>query len=245
MHVVIRTTRVLVVSLSLAGCAATGPEGALIADPFESANRSVHAFNKGLDKGFLKPTAEVYDLVTPTLLRHIFGNALSNLELPGIFVNQLLQGEATAAVTTLGRFTVNTIYGAAGALDPATELGLPKTSTDFGLTMARWGIDEGVYVELPLFGPSTARDTVGLIVDAALRPTSYLGGGTDAAIASATVRAVEIVDRRARNAGLIDDLLYHSEDSYVSLRASYIQNRRRKAHGGKTDIDALPDLFSE
>lgn len=235
----------LAVCFLVGACASTPPsEEALIADPYEGFNRSVHSFNKTLDKSVLRPASRVYGFVTPTLFRHIFGNAVSHLELPGIFVNQMLQGEAEEALATFGRFGVNTIYGAAGTLDPATEVGLPKTNTDFGLTMASWGVDEGAYLELPLFGPSTARDAVGFVVNMAFQPTTYISGGTEVAIASATVRAVSIVDTRDKRGGLIDDLLYNSEDSYISLRASYIQNRRRAAAGGETQVDDLPDLFS-
>jgi len=232
-------------SLSVSACASKRTDGELIADPYESTNRTIHSFNKTLDQSILKPTAEAYDFVTPTLVKHLFGNAFSHLELPAIFVNQLLQGDASEAAATFGRFTVNTIYGAGGTLDPASEVGLPKEPTDFGLTLASWGVPEGSYIELPLFGPSTTRDAFGLLVDTAFQPTTYISGGSEVVIATATVRALEIVDTRARNGRLIDDVLYRSEDSYVSLRASYIQNRRRKASGGETDLDALPDLFSE
>jgi phospholipid-binding lipoprotein MlaA len=229
----------------LSACA-VGPaqEGELVADPYEGFNRSMHSFNVGLDSAVLQPAAQAYDFVTPTLVQHLFGNAMSHLELPGIFVNQMLQGDAEEALATFGRFTLNTVYGAGGTLDPATEFGLPKESTDFGLTLASWGVGEGAYLELPLFGPSTSRDAVGTLVDVAFQPSTYVSGGTEVAIASAAVRALEIVDARNRRAGLIDEILYRSEDSYVSLRASYIQNRRRRASGEETDPENLPDLFS-
>ena len=245
MNVFGRIAAILVVGVSLGACeSAPQGEDALVHDPYENFNRSVHSLNKGLDSAVLRPASRAYDLVTPTLFKHIFGNAVSNLELPGIFINHMLQGEAEDALATFGRFTVNTIYGAGGALDPATELGLPKEPTDFGLTLASWGVDEGAYLELPLFGPSTARDTVGIVVDMAFQPTTYISGGTEVAIVSATVSALEIVDKRDRRGVLIDDLLYRSEDSYISLRANYIQNRRRAAAGGETNVDELPDLFS-
>ncbi len=228
------------------GACASGPvpDGKLVHDPYEETNRSIHSLNKGLDSAILRPASRAYDVATPTLFKHLFGNAMSHLELPGIFINHMLQGDAEEALATFGRFTVNTIYGAGGTLDPATEVGLPKEKTDFGLTLASWGVDEGVYLELPLFGPTTTRDAFGSLVDIAFQPTTYVTGGTEVAIASATVRALDIVDPRDRRVVLIDDLLYRSEDSYVSLRANYIQNRRKLASGGETDVDSLPDLFS-
>ncbi|MEM7211898.1 MAG: VacJ family lipoprotein [Pseudomonadota bacterium] len=235
----------VLLSALLAGCAIDPTGAGLVADPLEDINRSIHEVNKGLDRAVLRPAADVYDVATPTLFKHVFGNAVRHLTLPGTFVNYVLQGDTDEAVATLGRFTLNTVYGAGGALDPATEFGLPLAPTDFGLTLASWGVDEGPYVELPLFGPSTARDTVGLLVDTALQPTTYVTGGVEITIASATVRALDIVDRRNRNKGLIDDVLYRSEDSYVSLRTAYIQNRRKRASGGETNVDDLPDLFEE
>ena len=245
MRALVGNIGVAVLALSLGACA-SGPavEGELVADPYESTNRSIHEINKGLDQAILRPASKAYDVATPTLFKHLFGNAMSHLELPGIFVNQMLQGDAEEAIATFGRFTVNTIYGAGGTLDPATDVGLPKESTDFGLTLASWGVDEGVYIELPLLGPTTTRGAVGSLVDIAFQPTTYISGGTEVVIASATVRALDIVDSRNRRGVLIDDLLYRSEDSYVSLRANYIQNRRRRASGGETDVDSLPDLFS-
>lgn len=236
---------VLVVGGLLGACSAP-VEGELVADPYEGFNRTVHDVNVGLDTAVVRPASQAYDLVTPTLFRHLFSNAISHLDLPNVFVNHMLQGDGEEALATFGRFAVNTIYGAGGTLDPATELGLPKEDTDFGLTLATWGVREGAYIELPLFGPSTERDAVGLLVDFALTPTTYISGGGEPAVqaALAAVRPVEILEGRARRAALIDDLLYRSEDSYVSLRTNYIQNRRRRASGDETDVESLPDLFS-
>ena len=240
-----RVASIFLVGAVLGACESAPQQGdELVHDPYESFNRSVHSLNKGLDSAVLRPASRAYDLVTPTLIRHLFGNALSNLELPGIFVNHMLQGDAEDALSTFGRFTVNTIYGAGGVLDPATELGLPKNPTDFGLTLASWGVDEGAYLELPLLGPSTTRDTVGMVVNMAFQPTTYVTGGVETTIISATVRTLEIVDKRDKRGVLIDDLLYRSEDSYISLRTNYIQNRRRRAAGGETQVEDLPDLFS-
>ena len=245
MSLVLRYVTVLLFATLVSGCASDPADRDLVQDPLEDVNRSIHAVNKGLDQAVLRPAADVYDFTTPTLFKHVFGNAVSHIALPGMFVNRVLQGDAEEAASVLGRFTVNTLYGAGGALDPATEIGLHLSQTDFGLTLASWGIEEGPYLELPLFGPSTARDAVGIVVDAALQPTTYITGGAEITVAAATVRALDIVDKRNRNKRLIDDVLYRSEDSYVSLRTAYIQNRRRQAAGGETNVDDLPDLFAE
>ncbi|MEM8754753.1 MAG: MlaA family lipoprotein, partial [Pseudomonadota bacterium] len=99
--------------LAVAGCASAPAEpGALIADPYESTNRSFHAFNKGVDTVIVRPVAQAYDFATPELFKHLLGNGLQHLRLPGIFINRLLQGDAEAAGEVLGRFTLNTLMGA-------------------------------------------------------------------------------------------------------------------------------------
>lgn len=236
---------VLASALALSACASGGGSSELVDDPFETFNRDVHEFNKGMDMVLLRPLSQVYDLMMPTLFKHMIGNAFNHLALPGTFVNHLLQGDTEDAASTFGRFAVNTLVGAGGTLDPATEFGLPMEATDFGLTLAAWGVEEGPYIELPLLGPSTVRDALGTVVDTALSPTTYVSGGSEATIVSATGTALKTVDGRDRAKMLIDDLLYNSEDSYISFRASYIQNRRRKASDGQTSVAELPDLFAD
>ncbi len=142
---------------------------------------------------------------------------------------------------------MNTVGGAGGFLDPATEAGLPRQNTDFGLTLGKHGVAEGNYIVLPLFGPSTTRDTVGLVVDRALHPLTYLGyifpgapAGTGIAVA-----VTERVDTRHQSFDLIDDLLYESADSYVSLRSVYLQRRRAQVAGEDAGTDAMPDIFGD
>lgn len=233
---------------ALTGCASGPAEpGALIADPNESINRDLHAFNKGLDSAVLQPAAEVYGEVTPALVKHLLKNEVQHLRLPGIFVNRILQGDLRMAGRAFGRFGVNTTLGAGGLLDPATELGLPFEPTDFGVTLAVWGADEGVYHEAPFFGPSTTRHLVGRVVNFALDPSILVTAGalnvpTAVTIADAARTPVEVVNFRHENADLIDDLLYESEDSYVASRSAYVQTRRRFV-AGETDTEQLPNIF--
>lgn len=243
------TACVAVVGLAgVAGCATPPTDGELIADPYIDTNRSIHSFNKGVDTALLKPASEVYDYVTPATVQLLLSNGLNHLRLPGMFVNRVLQGEAEAAGVVLGRFGVNTIGGAGGLLDPATEFGLPFETTDFGVTLATWGADEGPYVELPFFGPATTRHAVGRVVNFALDPsilltTGIVEAGTALTIASGARTPVDVVNTRHENADIVDDVLYGSEDSYVTARSGYIQNRRRLIAGGETDTEALPDIF--
>lgn len=240
---IIRAFGAAVLVAAVSACASQGDGAGLADDPYQERNRQVHAINKDIDSLLLAPAAELYDLAAPDLGQHLLQNAFAHLNLPRIFVNDLLQGDLDKAMETLGRFGVNTIGGAGGLLDPATEAGLPLNENDFGKTLATYGVDEGVYLELPFFGPSTVRHTAGRIVDYAFNPTLYIGGAI--AEASPVLAIGRIVDARHRNDRLINELLYKSLDSYVALRTAYLQSRRRMIAGGETDVEALPDIFSE
>lgn len=238
-----------VIACALTACAATPEDqGQLIPDPTVSANRAVHEFNKALDTAILSPVSQAYGAVTPELVQHLVSNELDHLRLPGVFINRVLQGEVKHAGVALGRFGVNTIAGAGGLLDPATEFGLPYEHSDFGVTLAEWGAGEGIYHELPLFGPSTTRHAIGRVVNFVIDPTGLATGqlvNTSTALTALSYARtpVDIVNQRHENADLIDQLLYESEDSYVAVRTGYVQNRRRVVSGGETDTDALPDIF--
>ena len=231
----------LLLALLVSACASGEPEeGALIADPYEGFNRQIHSFNKGLDTAIVSPASKAYDFVTPALGKHLIGNALSHLSLPAVFANHVLQGDLRDAGETLARFTLNTTLGAGGFLDPATEFGADYLDTDFGLTLAEWGVDQGAYLELPMFGPSSTRDAVGELVDRIFVPTSYIAPSE----VVWGVRVADVLDTRDRYRAVINEVLYESPDSYRATRNAYVQNRRR-GQAGETVIDALPDIFVE
>ncbi len=230
-----------------AGCAGAPVEGQLIADPYEGVNRAVHGFNVGVDQVVLRPASQAYDFVAPALVKHLVSNAVDHIQLPVHFFNYVLQGDVDSALVTFGRFGVNTLAGAGGLLDPATEVGLPNAPTDFGLTLAKSGAEEGVYIVLPLFGPSTTRDTVGRVVDIGLNPLTYVtpGSGSGEIALIAVENGGPPIVVRHRNFELIDELLYETEDSYVALRTAYVLNRRSRAIEGGVDVERLPDIFAD
>lgn len=232
--------------LALSACAGSGPSGSFAErDPYTETNRAFLEANIALDRNIVRPLAQGYDTVTPTLIQHMLGNAFSHLDTVNDFANYILQGDVERAGVALGRFTVNTVLGI-GVLDPATEFGLPKEDTDFGITLGKHGVDEGAYLVLPLLGPTTTRDLVGGVVDIGLSPQTYTGV-FDAGVlnvASPAFRAVEVVHDRNTNADLIDDLLYDSEDPYISVRTIYLQ-RRDALISGEDTSDALPDIFDD
>lgn len=229
----------------LLGCAGEAPRDGLAAtDPYEPFNRRMLNVNKNLDRYALRPVSRAYDLVTPTTIQFIIGNGLDYLETPVHFANYVLQGDIDNSLETLGRFTLNTVLGI-GILDPATEFGLPRQETDFGITLADWGVAEGPYLVLPLVGPSTARDLPSFVVDRAFYPPSYVGPFTDLGFFNPVLNGIDLVDTRAKNADLIDQLFYETEDTYVTLRAAYLQRRRAMAAGEEGEIENLPDIFDE
>lgn len=211
----------------LAGCN-TPPEGHdpnIPFDPFEERNRSNHEINRTLDRAFVRPAGNGYVEVIPRPVRKGVSNFSSNLALPGIVVNNLLQGRIGKAGQNTLRFALNTTLGFGGVLDPSTELKLHEAGTDFGETLHVWGVPEGAYVELPALGPSTERDAVGKVVDLFTNPLSYRLPapekyyGTGAAITSS-------LGDRGEYSDTIDSLLYESADSYTQARLFYLQNRR-------------------
>ncbi len=242
----VRRCLALAAVLGIAACATADPQANLSAtDPHEEFNRNMLEVNLVLDRNVLRPLARGYGFVTPALVKHLLGNGFAHLALPRDFVNYLMQGEIDPALETLGRFTINTVVGAGGFLDPATEFGLPKNDTDFGITLGKHGVAEGTYWVLPVVGTTTTRDAFGGIVDFAFSPTTYLGF-IDPSLSpevGLVLIAAEAIHDRDRRGDLIDELLYESADPYISLRSIYLQRRRAAVAGDEGGAEALPDIF--
>jgi len=228
------------IALGAAGCASAPQTDSAFNDPYEPLNRDIHSFNQGVDQVVVRPLSLVYG-ETPALFRHLVGNAYDTLGQPVIAINSLLQGDVENFGQSAGRLGVNLVLGL-GVLDPATEFGLVPRPTDFGLTLASWGADEGVFVMLPLLGPSTVRDTGGRLGDVALDPVTFIGYGISDAAPLA--RVGEIIVIRHDNAKVIDELL-EAPDSYVAMRSSWLQYRRRQVAGEDVDLEALPDIYGK
>ncbi|WP_245759567.1 MlaA family lipoprotein [Poseidonocella sedimentorum] len=221
----------------VAGCALPeAPAPAGIEDPFEERNRRVHAANKGIDRAVLRPVARAYGAVVPGVAQTGLRNVANTLDLPGTVVNNLLQLDLPSAARNSARFTINATLGIGGLFDPAGEMGLAEADTDFGETLHVWGVPEGAYVELPVFGPSNKRDALGTVVDIVLNPLGPMLSDETRRVVTA-IEVGEVVDTRNRYAVMIDGVLYESADSYAQSRLLYLQNRRFTLH---TDI-ATPD----
>ncbi len=246
MNIISRTfLRLPVVLLAgfLAGCAANTPtQEDHIYDPFEATNREIHDFNKAVDQALLAPLSGIYGAIIPEEFQYFLGNAVTNLGQPNAFVNHVLQGDGDAAGDTLVRFVLNSTIGLAGMFDPAAEIGVFDQPTDFGETLAVWGVGEGAYIELPLLGSSTVRDTIGMMVDFGIDPLKYALSDEQASYLF-TARVLNLLGKRHEYDDLIRALLYESADSYTAQRLSYLQNKRH-ALAGETTIDDLEDPYA-
>jgi phospholipid-binding lipoprotein MlaA len=134
-------------------------------DPWEGMNRAVFRFNSYADRFFLNPAVSVYKFVFPGFVRQGVSNFFVNFKNIQTFINQVLQLHPIPAAQTTGRFVVNTTLGVFGLFDVATPMGIPQHQEDFGQTLGRYGVGDGPYLVLPLFGPSFVRDAAGMVVD--------------------------------------------------------------------------------
>ena len=227
------------------------PPGDSVVDADEAQNRAAHRFNVGLDRALLAPASRGYGTVVPEPVRDGVDNLTANLAQPSYIVNNLLQVRVGRAAQNTMRFLVNSTIGIGGLFDPATALGLEARRTDFGETLHVWGAPEGDFVMLPVFGPSTTRDTVGLVVDMAMNPVRHAVPGDDRRY----VTTAEVLDRfgdRYEMSDTFDSLLYESSDSYAQLRSLYLQNRRFQLGGATTasagagdDADPYTDPYAD
>ena len=213
----------------LAGCVTVPPNaGQDPRDPWEKFNRNVFAFNDGFDAAILRPAAELWAKL-PDGIRDCFSNAFANLRGPSTAINSTLQGKPIEALSDLGRFAVNTTVGIVGCFDVATDLGLELHRTDFGLTLGVWGFGPGPYLVVPIFGPSSVRDAIGIF---GVEPFLDLNFYIDYPAIEYTVFALRIVNQRAEL--LPADRLVREAalDRYSFIRDGYLQRRRSLIYDG-------------
>lgn len=208
-------------AFALSACVTVTPDNA--EDPYEDFNRSMYAFNDGLDKAVVEPVARGYRAVTNEPIRGGVINFVNNLGEPITFANEVLQGKVGNAAGTVGRFVINTTVGIAGIFDPAGAMGIQRTDEDFGQTLGVWGVGSGPYLVLPFLGSTNPRDLFGLGADFAMNPINHaefenddevrLGLGALGALA-AREDAIEAID------GIRDQV-----DPYTTVRRFYVRNR--------------------
>jgi phospholipid-binding lipoprotein MlaA len=203
-------------------------QGAYARDPWEPLNRRVYAFNDVIDTAVLRPVAQAYEKVLPSFARTGVHNFLGNLSDVWSMANSALQLKGQATAETLMRVSVNTVFGLAGVLDVATEMGIPKRKEDFGQTLGYWGVPSGPYVVLPILGPSTVRDGLGLPLDFKGDPGQNV---SDAAIRN-SLTVLRVTDLRASLLKTVDSVKESSLDPYSFVRDAYLQKRENDIYDG-------------
>ena len=220
---------------------------------FEKFSRGTLKFNQALDKVIFKPIAKGYRAL-PVPIRTGSSNFVGNLRSLLTLSNNVLQGDLKGAGNTAGRFVINSTVGILGVFDPASKMGFEKRSReDFGQTLGVWGADTGCYFVLPILGPTTTRDAVGLVGNVFIDPIYQLTHNTETDVFVGNdnlqehnyyiYKGTDAVDFRSKNIESIDSLEKNSIDFYASVKSLYLQNRAQKinnspiADKGQDDSD--------
>lgn len=228
----------LLAMLSLGGCASlhTNPK-----DPLEPLNRGVYRFNDALDKAVVKPVARGYNAVMPEPIKMMVSNFFFNLNDVSVAINDLLQFKFVQAASDIGRLLVNSTVGLLGLVDVASVVGLERHNEDFGQTLGRWGIGSGPYLMLPLLGPSSVRDGVGIYADArtgALQQESHVDRRNQLYAGGFLDDRVRLLSRET----VLDEAMI---DRYSFIRDAYMQRRRNLVYDGEPPRQKFEDEESD
>jgi len=236
----------LIANFLLSACASNGPagveDGRAASDPWETMNRKTDSFNTAVDKVTLKPLAKGYRKVMPDIARRGVSNFFENLGTPAVALNNFLQGKGRDGFIDVGRFLMNSTVGIGGLIDVGTEFGLTEHNEDFGQTLAVWGVGDGPYVVIPFFGPSTLRDAFATPVDILSGPLHHYENSS----VRDKLRGLQAIDLRTRLL-TAERFLEDSNDRYITLRESYLQNRNYKIYDGDPpmDDDFYDDMYDD
>ena len=234
-----RACALVLCGATLAGCTIAKPR---TDDPWEGFNRKMYAFNDAADKAVIRPVAVGYRKVTTPDMRRVLANFFANIKLPISIINYVLQGEPGSALHSTGRFVVNTTLGFVGLFDPASQMNLPPDETDFGVTMAKWGLPEGPYMVLPLLGPTTTRDVWRFPVDYQFDPLSWYSREHDLRLhAEYLPNMMYLVTLRSRGIDA-ESLLEGVYDPYVFYRDAYRQRRLYMLYDGEPPASVIDEM---
>lgn len=212
------------------------------ADPWEPMNRGIYHMNRAFDNATLKPIAKGYRAVLPSPVRRGITNFSLNLFTPRSAISNFLQGKFRRGFDDIARFAFNTTLGIGGIFDVASAGGLEQYNETFSQVLAVWGVPEGPYVVIPFLGPQSLLDAVMIPVDIRADPMKYY----DNASVRDRLYILRLIDLRARLLNA-EQFLEDSQDPYVTLRESYLQNRQYNIHDGNppVDDDLYDDIFDE
>ena len=223
--------------LICAGVLTTGAYAAENQDRFEAYNRSMAHFNDGLDKVVLTPVATGYQIVVPDMARKGIHNEFNNIDSIPVIINDVLQAKGNQCARDLWRLFFNMTFGVLGLVDVSSQMGLPKHSNDFGLTLAQWGYKNSSYFVLPVFGPSTVRDGLGLGVDMGVLSVYPYIHNKRVRYSAAGLDFIQWRADMLKYQNLIDQA---SLDPYLFQRDAYLQ-KRTHAVNNPSDKDAADD----
>tara|TARA_Y100001970_G_scaffold282076_1_gene394176 strand:- start:951 stop:1763 length:813 start_codon:yes stop_codon:yes gene_type:complete len=219
---------------------------------FEGFSRAMFKFNHVMDKALFEPVAKGYRAL-PVPVRKGTGNVVDNLRSLLTLSNNVLQGDFSRAGNTAARFGINTTAGILGIFDPASKLGFEdQGKEDFGQTLGAWGADSGCYFVLPILGPTTTRDAIGLVGNVFIDPVyqithnseidnGIVGNSTYSEHNYYYYRGAGAVDFRAKNIESWDSLEENSIDLYASLKSLYLQNRKKKIANSTSAVETQDD----
>ncbi|HEC16712.1 MAG TPA: VacJ family lipoprotein [Sedimenticola sp.] len=219
----------VMLSVMLAGCAATNPAYDDPRDPLEGYNRFMYDVNDKLDRAIIKPLARGYKAVVPTPVDAGISNFFNNLDDISSILNNLLQLKLERAVSDVGRVMINTTAGLLGLVDVASNYGYPRHNEDFGQTLGHWGVGPGPYFVLPILGPNDIRDTLGLAVDWYTDPVRQV----DPSEWRWGLVALRGLDQRADLLSASKVLEEAALDPYEFTRDAYLQKRRNDVYDNK------------
>ncbi len=219
--------------LLVIACGVAGVAQGQVYDPLEPVNRVIFNVNDALDRAIVRPVAQVYVDVVPRLVRNGVSNVFGNISDAFSAVNNLLQGKREDLGMDLGRVLVNTTFGLGGIFDIASEGNIEKHDEDFGQTLGWWGVGPGPYLVLPILGPSSVRDTAGLVVQGYLDPVNRVTPPEN----QWELIALRALDTRARLLGTEDLVQGAALDKYTFIRSAYTQRRRSQVYDGKPPKD--------
>lgn len=212
-------------------------------DPYENFNRKMYAFNDFADRVAIRPAAVAYRKVTNETSRRLISNFFANIESPITIANDVLQAQPKYALEATGRLLVNTTIGVLGFFDPASELGLETHETNFAVTLAKWGVPDGPYIVLPLYGSTTLRDMWRLPVDTYyFDPLSYFSRNHDYALGAEYYPSIAYLIT-LRSTGIdAEGLLEGVYDPYVFYRDAFRQRQMYQIYRGNPPLEVIQSL---
>ncbi|MBS0589800.1 MAG: VacJ family lipoprotein [Proteobacteria bacterium] len=226
---------------ALAGCATVAAPRR--DDPYEHFNRRMYAFNDFADRVAIRPVAVGYRKITNDTSRRLVSNFFANIESPITIVNDVLQGHPRYAFTQSSRLVINSTVGVLGLFDPASAMGIDARTTDFGVTLAKWGVPEGPYLVLPLLGPTTGRDLTAFPVDQyALNPLAWYAHTREWKWEAQYLPQMAYLVTLRSSAIDAEGLLQGVYDPYIFFRDAYRQRRLYKIYDGNPPLEAIQAL---